>query len=97
MGPSDIMRSLFLCLVGLSVAVPAGAQSSKLTTVLGELVRANQGRATTLAAVWSVAACTTSVMFGPRTSHRRRRGAGDRVPGQDWWLAAAPRSWRCQE
>ncbi len=43
------MRSLFVCLFTLSVAVPVGAQSSKLTTVLGDLVRANQGRATTLA------------------------------------------------
>jgi len=43
------MRSLFVCFLTLSVAVPAGAQSSKLTTVLGDLVRANAGRATTLA------------------------------------------------
>ena len=44
------MRSLFVCFLTLSVAVPAGAQSSKLTTVLGDLARANAGRATTLAA-----------------------------------------------
>ena len=43
------MRSLFVCFLTLSVAVPAGAQSSKLTTVLGDLVRANAGGATTLA------------------------------------------------
>src|SRR5438876_5419451 len=49
MRPSDTMRSLFVCFLTLSVAVPAGAQSSKLTTVLGDLVRANAGRATTLA------------------------------------------------
>src|SRR5712664_4015004 len=41
------MRSLFVCLLTLSVAIaaPAGAQSSKLTTVLADLVRANAGAA----------------------------------------------------
>src|SRR5262245_6240259 len=48
--PSDTMRSLFVCLLTLSAAVPAAAQSSKLTTVLADLVRANAGGATTLAA-----------------------------------------------
>src|SRR4029077_13753642 len=47
--PSDTMRSLFVCFLTLSVAVPAGAQSSKLTATLGDLARANQGPASALA------------------------------------------------
>jgi len=35
------MRSLFVCLFALSLALDAGAQSSKLTTVLADLVRAS--------------------------------------------------------
>jgi hypothetical protein len=50
MGPSDIMRSLFVCLLALSAA-PAGAQSSKLTSVLADLVRASARSGTTTLAV----------------------------------------------
>src|SRR2546430_1743572 len=49
MRPSDTMRSLFVCFLTLSVAVPAGAQRSKISTVIGDLVRANAGGSTTLA------------------------------------------------
>jgi len=46
------MRSLFVCLFALSLAVDASAQSSKLTSVLADLVRATAaaGTQTTLAA-----------------------------------------------
>src|SRR5215467_5366195 len=44
------MRSLFVCLFALTLAVPAAAQSPKLTTVLADLVRA-QGAAGTTAAL----------------------------------------------
>jgi hypothetical protein len=43
------MRSLFVCLVALSLAAPAGAQSPKLTTVLADLVRAAAAAGTTTA------------------------------------------------
>jgi subtilase family protein/HYDIN/CFA65/VesB family protein len=46
------MRSLFVCLFALALAVPAAAQNPKLTTVLADLVRAQAaaGAVTTLAA-----------------------------------------------
>ena len=47
------MRSLFVCLFALAVASGAGAQSSKLTSVLADLVRASttsSGTQTTLSA-----------------------------------------------
>src|SRR6185295_1492336 len=50
MGPTLIMRSLFVCLVAFSLAADAHAQSPKLTSVLADLVRASaaSGSQTTL-------------------------------------------------
>src|SRR5262249_22700577 len=39
-GTTGHMRSLFVCLFSLTLAVPAAAQNTKLTTVLADLVRA---------------------------------------------------------
>src|SRR5262249_10290790 len=50
-GPTQAMRSLFVCLLALTLAPAAAAQSSKLTGALADLVRANTaaGNQTTMA------------------------------------------------
>jgi hypothetical protein len=70
------MRSLFVCLFALSVAASAGAQSSKLTSVLADLVRANAraGGTTTL----SVDAMPRSVQDAMQ-SRRLRSEANNEV------------------
>jgi len=71
------MRSLFVCLFALSLAVDAGAQSSKLTTVLADLVRASSGSGGGQTAL-SADALPQSVQDAMR-SRRLRIDANDNV------------------